>query len=557
MKKLLLGVTSLSLLIAGCASEEIPDDESTSTDDENEDGVIPPDDPELDDPDEVDEEDLELLDAYGVSAGHPAAVDVGMEILENGGSAVDAAIAAAFAVSVVEPFTSGVGGGGVTLIQEQGQNAEAYDYREVVPEDGIPASGIGVPGFVAGMMELHQDYGSSEWQDLIDPAINLTSGTAVSDILSEQLQSFQDSLPVEELEHFYPGGSAIEAGANLEQSELAETLREIRDSNGTSFYEGNISESLAEVNGLSIESLSNFTVGRHDPVTGEFAGYEVIGAAPPLPGVSVIQMLQIIEERGILEEERNSTPFIHNIMMSWRIAQQFIETDLGDPSFVDVPVEQLTDPELNRALAEEIANDNLLSVDPELSYRDGDPNTTHITVIDADGIVVSMTNTLTDFFGSGEYTDGFFLNNQMTRFTIGQTEQNVPEAGRRSITWSSPMIIADEEGPVMGIGTPGGERIPTTLTQVIAHWATGETDLQEIVDAPRFHLTDNVLTIEGPIDAAQQNELFSIGYSEISEPFSPVYFGSIQVLTIDRETGELSGAADQRREGAWRIEATD
>lgn len=556
MKKLILGITTLSLLLGGCAAEEEPEDESTSSEDESE-QVIPPENDSEPDNDEAEEDDHELLEAYAVSAGHPTAVDVAMDVLENGGNAVDAAIAAAFAVSVVEPFTSGIGGGGVTLIQEQGQDPEAYDYREVVPEDGIPSSGIGVPGFVAGMMELHDDYGVADWHDLIDPAIDLAESTVVSNILSEQLESSQDGLSIEQLEHFYPGGVPVEAGADLEQPELAETLREIRDSDGTSFYEGNISERLSEVDGLSTNSLSNFTVGRHDPVTGEFAGYEVIGASPPLPGASVIQMLQIIEERGILDDERNSPSFIHNIAMSWRIAQQFIETDFGDPSFVDVPVDQLTDPDLNRALAEEIDSESLLAVNSDWSYEDGDPNTTHITVIDSEGTVVSMTNTLTDFFGSGEYIDGFFLNNQMTRFDIGQTEQNVPEQGRRSITWSSPMIIADEEGPVMGIGSPGGERIPTTLTQVIAHWASGETDLQEITDAPRFHLTDSTLTIEGSVEPDQQAELLDMGYSEISEPFSPIYFGSIQALTIDRETGELSGAADQRREGDWRMETID
>ncbi|TLQ08993.1 hypothetical protein FEZ48_02240 [Marinilactibacillus psychrotolerans] len=144
---------------------------------------------------------------------------------------------------------------------------------------------------MAGMMALYADYGTAEWEDLIDPAIDLADGSIVSDILAEQLQSFQDNLPVEQLEHFYPVGAPIEAGTNLEQLELAETLWEIRESEGTSFYNGSISESLADIEGLPLESLLNFTVGRHEPVTGEFAGYEVIGASLPLPGVSVIQLL--------------------------------------------------------------------------------------------------------------------------------------------------------------------------------------------------------------------------------------------------------------------------
>jgi len=552
-------IAAVLFLFSGCDSEEEDSDETIPSEDESE-NVIPEngeEDDETDQDNEIAEDEPDVPVVYGVSAGHPDAVKAGMEVLENGGNAADAAIAAAFAVSVVEPFASGIGGGGVTLIQEQGEEPEAYDYREVVPEAGIPASDTGVPGFVAGMMELHEDYGMAEWPALIDPAIHLAESAEVSATLAQQLQSAQGRLPVEELDHFYPGGVPIEAGATLKQTELAATLREIRDSDGASFYEGDIGEALTNIEGLDMNSLSDYSVGRHHPVSGEFAGYEIIGAPPPLPGASVIQMLQIIEERGTLEEERNSAPFIHDIAMSWRLAEQFIETDFGDPYFVDVPVEQLTDPERNAALAEEISSDSLLSADSQRSYQDSDPNTTHITVIDDEGTVVSMTNTLTNFFGSGVYTEGFFLNNQMVRFSIGQAGQNEPEPGRRSVTWSSPMIVADEEGPVMGLGSPGGERIPMMLTQMIADWVGGETDLEGVVEAERFHLMDDALIMEGTPGPNLSEALLATGYSEIREAPTPLYFGSIQALAIDRETGELLGAADHRREADWRMDTRD
>ncbi|EZH65313.1 hypothetical protein DH09_16900 [Bacillaceae bacterium JMAK1] len=501
-------------------------------------------------------DETERLTSYGVSAGHPDAVEAGMKVLDNGGNAMDAAIAAAYAISVVEPFASGIGGGGVTLIHEQGEEAEAYDYREVVPEDGVPSSNTGVPGFVAGMMTMHEDYGRSDWQELLNPAIDLADHATVSETFAEQLQSAQGRLPVERLEHFYPGESPLSAGDDIEQSELADTLRLIRDRGGESFYEAEIAEGLvSEVDGLNMNSLSDYRVGQHQPVTGEFAGYEVVGAPLPLPGAGVIQMLQIIEERGTLSESRNSTEFIHDIAMSWRIAHHVIETEFDDPSFVDVPIDHLTDTEQNKALAEEISSDSLLS-ENELVARDSDPNTTHITVIDDEGTVVSMTNTLTDFFGSGDYTQGFFLNNQMSRFSIGREGNNEPEPGKRSITWSSPLILADEKGPLMGIGSPGGERIPIMLTQVIADWVGGEADLEQAVETERFHLTEDELVIEGEVDSSQREALLQKGYQDVREPPTPLYFGSIQAIAIDRETGELEGATDHRREGAWRKETT-
>src|SRR5690625_2672581 len=244
-------IVAVLLLLSGCASEEEADneidDESVPSEDESDKSEEADD--ETDQGNEPAEDEPDVPEAYGVSAGHPDAVDAGMEVLENGGNAADAAIAAAYAISVVEPFASGIGGGGVTLIQEQGQEPEAYDYREVVSEGGIPPSDIGVPGFVAGMKELHEEQGVTDWSALIDPAIDLAESAEVSATLAQQLQSAQGRLPVDQLDHFYPGGVPIEAGATLEQPELAAALREIRDSNGASFYKGDLGESLANIEG--------------------------------------------------------------------------------------------------------------------------------------------------------------------------------------------------------------------------------------------------------------------------------------------------------------------
>jgi gamma-glutamyltranspeptidase / glutathione hydrolase len=554
--------TSVLLIIAGCSPDNNEEKEISETVDDN--NTVEENTPEESEeepeeenvPEEEDETEEEY--SYGVSAGHPAAVDAGMSVLEDGGTAVDAAIAAAFAVSVVEPFASGIGGGGSALVHEQGENPQAYDYREVVPEEGIPASDTGVPGFTAGMAELHEDYGSTAWETLLDPAVSAAESTEVSELLAQQFVSGQSRLPVDQLPHFYPGGNPLNAGETLEQEELAETLQTIQQEGPDAFYEGAVGEALTEnIEGMDQDSLGSYEVGRHDPVQGEVFGYEVIGAAPPLPGMSVIQMLQIMEEKGAGEVERTSTEFIHTGAMAWRAAFQYLETDAGDPDFVDVPVEEVTDPERNAELAEEISEDSLLEVNESESYGGIDPNTTHINVVDSEGTIVSMTNTLTNFWGSGEYTSGFFLNNQMARFSIGRGENNEPEPGRRSITWSSPMLLADEEGPVLGIGTPGGERIPLMLTQVITDWSSGETSMEEAVEAPRFHLDGSDLIFEEMPGTEQQEALRSIGYAEIREQPTPLYFGSIQMLGINREREDIEGGVDARRESTWRSESSE
>ncbi|SDW06495.1 gamma-glutamyltransferase 1 Threonine peptidase. MEROPS family T03 [Marinococcus luteus] len=540
-----------ALVISGCSSDEesenesAPPEEETDTN-ENEEAA-----------EEESEPSSEPTTDYGVSAGHPEAVEAGMEVLDNGGNAADAAVAAAYAVSVVEPFASGIGGGGSVLIQEQGEAPQAYDYREVVPEGGIPSSDIGVPGFTAGMNEFHADYGTAEWEELLDPAVTLADSSEVSGLLADQLESGEDRLPVRKLSHFYPDGEPLEAGTTVEQDELADTLRDIRDNGSSTLYEGEAGESLAsQIKGINAASLEAFEISQNDPSIGSYAGYDIIGAAPPLPGISVIQMLQMLEERGSMEAGRDSTDFIHDTAMSWRLASQFIETDYGDPNFVDVPVDELTDPEQNAELAAEISGDSLISEEEASSYT-GDPNTTHITVVDEDGTFVSMTNTLTNFWGSGKYADGYFLNNQMNRFDIGEGSVNEPEPGRRSVTWSSPMLVANDDGPVLGIGSPGGERIPIMLTQIIADWAENDAGLAEAVEAPRFHLDGDELVMEEQPETEQREELLAIGYEDIRDQPTPLYFGSIQALALDQETGELSGARDPRREADWQSSASE
>lgn len=497
--------------------------------------------------------------AYGVSAGHPVAVDVGMQVLEEGGNAVDAAVATAYAVSVVEPFASGVGGGGAALVLEPGSEPLAYDYREVVAENGqVPDSEIGIPGFVAGMQRLHDAHGSTDLDRLLEPAITLAAeGVETSDIVAERLRAAAHRLPVAELDHLFPDGRALSPGEPLVQDELADLLQRLADDGAETFYEGAVADELStRVDGIDPESLSAYEVAHPEPATGALADLEIVAAAPPLAGATLIQILQIAEAHGIADMEPGSADFVHTLGMAWRVAEHLRVTELGDPAFVDVPVARLTDPQRNAELAEHIPADGLVSVDDLRGAEAGDPNTTHVTVVDPDGRLVSMTNTLLNFWGSGQHELGFFLNNHLTRFDDRDGSPNGPEPGKRPATYALPAIVTDAQGrAVLGIGTPGGRRIPLVLAQVLVRWGLHAQELAEAVEAPRFHLEDAVLEMEERPPGDVADELLGRGYQDIRGPPAALYYGSVQVLEIDHDREELWGAADPRREGDWRVES--
>lgn len=565
----LAGGVALVIALAACSQDDdtdarLPEEPAAPADpdppepepapDEPDEPEEEPDEPEEpQEPEEDDEPDPSRLASHGVSAGHPAAVEAGIDVLDAGGTAVDAAIAAAFAVGVVEPFASGIGGGGAAVIVEPDGSAEAYDYREVVNDDGVvPATNTGTPGFVAGMEALHGDHGAVGWSDLLAPAIELADdGVPTPGIVATQLASGAGRLPVGDLPHLYPSGAPLEAGAPMEQDDLADTLRTLSDDGAEAFYEGSIAEVLtAQVEGLDAGTLASYDVQRSEPARGRFAGHELVAAAPPLPGAVMVQLLQVAESSGIEDMEPGSADYVDTLTQAWEVADRTVSEQLGDPDFVDVPVDELTDPDRNADLASTLP----IGWAPPDAGRDvaatAVGNTTHITVVDGDGTVVSMTNTLTNFWGSGQYTAGFFLNDQLSRFSIGGGT-NEPAPGRRSVSWSLPMVVVDDEGrPVLGIGSPGGRRIPSILSDVVTRWAAHDQELATAVEAHRFHLDAGVLQVEQVPADDVATELRARGYG-FEVPTPPYYFGSVQALEIDHETGEVTGAVDPRRDGDW------
>ncbi|MEH7607989.1 gamma-glutamyltransferase [Priestia megaterium] len=495
---------------------------------------------------------------YGVSSSNPIAVEVGMDVLEEGGNAVDAAIAVSYALGVVESYGSGIGGGGGMLILPGNQSDKPtfFDYRETSPSSNSRSEeGIGVPGFVKGMETIHEKYGSKKMAQLIDPAIKLASdGFPVGQQLSERLKGAQYRLSEDEIPNFFPGNKPIEEGEKLKQPELAETLELIKKKGSDVFYNGKLAEKIAEeVPGIQKTDLEKYSVEEREPVHGEFAGYDVISAPPPFAGITLIQSLQMAEMLNIQKTEQDTALFTHVTSEITNRANSDRVAHIGDPAFSDIDDEALTTKEYSRKLAQDLSL-NKLSDKYKLKgdeLEEEHISTTHFVVTDKEGTVVSVTNTLSNFFGSGENVEGFFLNNNLNNFNNVKTSLNYYEPDKRSRTFTAPTILKKDD-EVIGIGTPGGSRIPMMLTEVLVRHLLFKDSLQDAIDAPRFSIENNHLYTEFQYPTSVREELEGMGY-DVKEKSSAIYYGGIQAIVIDQKNNRIYGAADPRRQGTWKV----
>ncbi len=497
----------------------------------------------------------DTYDNYGVSASHPEAVEVGMEVLENGGNAVDAAIAVSYALGVVEPFGSGIGGGGeMLLLPPDEKEPIVYDYRVTAPSDEEQGDKVsGVPSLVKGLEKIHQDHGLTPFEHLVSPAISLAEdGFEVDYLLWERLTAASFRLPVKDMPHFFPDGEAIEPGETLKQQELAETLTKIKENGPSAFYDGEISKQVTEaVPYLDEEELEGYEVNITEPVKGELQEGTIYSGSPPLAGVSVVQSLLLAEKLNIAETKGEEGQFTHLMTEISKATKHDRITKVGDPSFSDVDVDELTSDEHIDNLAEQISpsNPSRETGNDEEHVDDEHTDTTHFVIVDPDGMVVSATNTLSNFFGSGEYTAGFFMNNSIEYFSENSESPNRYEPGKRSRSLTAPSIYMNDDR-VMGIGSPGGNRIPPVMAQVLARHFYFDESLEDAVEAKRFFGQDENLYIEDGFNDETLVDVIKKGYQHETRTL-PVYFGGIQALDLNKEDGTINGIADERREGFW------
>lgn len=517
------------------------------------------------------------------------ATAAGVEILAAGGNAVDASVAVQFALAVTHPQAGNIGGGGFLVARLADGTVAALDFREEAPGAAtrdmfLDAGGevteaswtghlaAGVPGSVAGMAAAHGRFGTLPWARLLEPAIRLARGFTVGPELAEDLEAARERLSrfPSTRAAFYPEGRAPRAGERLAQPDLARALEAIARDGGAAFYEGWIADSIvAEMTRggglISRDDLAAYDAVWRDPIRIRYRDREVISMPPPSSGgVTLGELLHIVEGYDLGAAGWHSADAIHLAVEAMRRAYADRNYYLGDPDFVEIPLDRL----LSRAHADSLR----ASIDPTRASDSRRFNrvpvesreTTHFSIVDAAGHAVAVTTTINGGFGSGVVVRGagFLLNNEMDDFAakpgtpnaygLVQGEANAIEPGKRMLSSMTPTLVVAPDGRTeLVTGTPGGATIITTVFQIVTNHIDFGLPVQTSVNAPRFHhqnLPDVVYYERNGLDPAVVGELRRRGH-ELRERGG--VSGDVQSIWIAPD-GTRHGAADPRRGGAAR-----
>ena len=525
-----------------------------------------------------------------VSTSHPLASETGIKILKQGGNAIDAAVAIAFVLGVVEQYSSGIGGGSLIMIRlADSSEVLAVDARETAPlkstrdmylRDGeavpdLSRTGVlagGVPGTVAGLELILKKYGTMSLAEIMEPAIHYAENgfeltqRHVNAIKSsrEKLEKFPTSAKI-----YFSGDQLPEVGALLVQHDLAVTLKTIASNGSHAFYKGEIAKKIVkfmEQNGglITATDLASYQAKLRNPVYGTYRGYDVYSMPPPSSGgIHVIQILNILEGYDFRGTERYSAEFTHLLAEAMKLAFADRAHFLGDSDFVDVPVAGLISKPYAEEQRSKINTDQVLELE-----NHGNPvpyeseNTTHFSVLDQDGNAVSITQTVNTSFGSGMIIEGtgIILNNEMDDFSaqpgvpniygLVGAEANSIAPQKRPLSSMSPTLLVKDDQTFMVIGSPGGPRIITTVVQSIINVIDYGMDIQAAVDAPRIHhqWKPNKLRIEADYQV-DTSMLLALGHQIEKKGSWSLAHGII----FEVNTGIIYGGADNRNQDSLAI----
>ena len=519
-----------------------------------------------------------------VVAMESIAVDVGVSVLKAGGNAVDAAVAVGFAMAVTHPYAGNIGGGGYMLVRMADGRATFFDFRERAPEkasrnmyldgtgeltrDSIEGwRSSGVPGTVRGFEMALARFGKRKWADNLAPAVELASkGFPVSYPLAESLKGSKSlAVSPESKRIFQKNGAFFDVGDTLAQPELAQTLERIAKNGAAEFYEGETAKrfaaEMAKHGGIiSLADLRDYKAIERTPLSGTYHGYTILTAPPSSSGgIALLETLGILDGTGYEKDGPGSASSIHYLAEAMRRAYADRNEYVGDPAFVKVPIAGLLDPAyLGRLRA---------SIDPERAtpsdqVRPGKPSgteqmeTTHYSVVDAEGNAVAVTYTLNGGYGNGITVPGlgFLLNNEMDDFSakpgtpnmfgLVQGEANAIAPGKRPLSSMTPTIVLKDGRLFMTAGAPGGSRISTAVAQVILNVVDFGMNVQDAVDAPRVHhqWQPDKLSLERGISPDTVALLKRRGYDVDYAPGVVL----AQVAAIVSDGGWLQGGSDGR-----------
>jgi gamma-glutamyltranspeptidase/glutathione hydrolase len=524
---------------------------------------------------------------HGMVAGpEKHAVKVGLEVLEKGGNAFDAAAAVGFALAVTYPQAGNLGGGGFMVGFTQDAKSVFLDFRETAPKASTrdmylddqgnvvdklslnTAMAIGVPGTVHGLLSVLQDYGTLSREEILAPAIVFAEqGIKVSYTLNRSLESHKEELIKYESTKkiFFPEGDALPFNTLFVQPELARTLKCIEEEGLSGFYENDIANKIEAFvkknNGiLSKDDLAEYTSKYRDPIQFSYNDYTLI--LPGLPssgGIVLAQILQLLQPFDIKSQGYQSAEYIRLLVEAERLAYADRNHHLGDTDFVSSPVDLLLSEDYinqRRALIPLQASGNSDTVHPG-SFES--PETTHFCVVDQHRNAVAITYTLNGSYGMGGIVDGagFFMNNEMDDFSskpgtpnafgLVQGEKNAIEPGKRMLSSMTPTIVLKNNRFYMTFGTPGGSTIITTNVQIFLNVIEMGMNIREAIDAPRFHhqwLPDEIKHETFAFSPDTSKLLTDMGYT-LNEVDSIGFAAGI----LETEDGLLSGYSDRRGEG--------
>ncbi len=512
-----------------------------------------------------------------VAAAKYDATKIGIDIIRSGGNAIDAAVAVGFALGVCEPNASGIGGGGFMTIRT-GTTGEIrfLDFRETAPKKVSPlmwqldsqrevvedaksqgGESICIPGEVDGLIYALETYGTLPLKEVLMPAIRLAeNGFKVTEGLKNDLSEFRDKL----LRYQETGNvflDTYQVGDILTNKPLAETLKAIAVHGKQEFYHGKIAEqivrSVRHYGGrLELEDLMAYRVQELEPLRGTYRGYEIISS--PLPssgGTHIIQSLNVLENFDMGKYPVNSVEYLHLLSEVFKMVFDDRKKYMGDPNFVKVPMKGLVSKAYARELATKISMSGVSQCDGSNPFEYESKDTTHYSIADQAGNMVSVTKTISAFFGSGVIPEntGVVLNCQMRGFVRESNQVNSVGPGKKPLSSMSPTLVMKEGHPFAVLGSPGGNRIITTIVQVISKLIDHQMTIKEAINSPRISNDSNgVLNYERRISRNVIDELMQLGHavSELSEYDRRM--GGVQGIRYG-EDGNITGAADPRREG--------
>ena len=529
-----------------------------------------------------------------VVSAHPLASEAGVTVLQQGGNAIDAAVATTLAISVVEPASAGLGGGGFLLLR-LGTTGEvkALDFRERSPlaatrtmymdpqgkvrphasTDGYLA--VGVPGTVAGLYEVQHRYGKLPWKNVVAPATQLAAkGFLVSGRLADaiaQQKTLQQNPAARKI--FMRNGTPLQAGDRLVQSDLAQTLQALAN-DPQSFYTGTLAETIARdmtVNKgfITLADLKRYRPIWRDPVCGNFRAARICSMPPPSSGgVHLLEILNILGDTDLKAMGWHNADALHLLVEAMRIAYADRSVYLGDPDFVNVPIAKLTSPAYAKQRRQQIDPQKARSSKamplgtPEMLKRLGKEShdTSHLSVVDSAGNAVSLTFTVNLGFGSGVVvpSTGIILNNEMDDFAIAPGvpnafglvggDANAIAPVKTPLSSMTPTIVTQDGQLRLVTGSPGGSTIITTVLQVVLNVLVYDMDAKHAIAAPRLHhqwLPDKLMVEPWGFDRLTLEDLRRRGH-QIEERSA---WGNADVI-VRSPNGVLEGAADPRGEGA-------